>query len=121
MASRVIYTPYIPKQIEIPESIAVQPIPISLPKSDGEGAIPGEELLVRYNLGTPAQETETSKQESLPSITWSANSPKIAGTYKDRNKFISDLTSAYEKELENRGLSKEYAKYIVAQDALESN
>lgn len=35
--------------------------------------------------------------------------------------FVSDLTTAYEKELETRGLSKDYAKYIVAQDAHESN
>lgn len=121
MPGKITYTPFIPK-FEIPESQAIAPIPISFPKNNPKGAIPGEQLVVKYNLNP---EREQVQNEETP-ITWSklqlhSNKPTIAGTYNDKNKFVSDLSQAYEKELESRGLSKDYAKYIVAQDALESN
>ena len=43
-----------------------------------------------------------------------------AKIYSDKKKFKSDLKAAYEKDLSARGISTEYADYIVAQDALES-
>lgn len=51
MPGKITYTPFIPK-FEIPESQAVAPIPISLPKDNPEGVIPGEPLRVRYDLST---------------------------------------------------------------------
>lgn len=136
--SRVIYTPFISKpikisEIEIPESIVNQPIPISFPKDDPEGVIPGEPLKAKYDLSTkyepqyPIGEKEdyNTVEKSDKPIEWvfelGTLKPKIGNTYSDRKEFVKDLTNAYEKELESRGLSKEYAKYIVAQDALESD
>ena len=135
--SRVIYTPFISKpikvsEIEVPESIVNKPIPISFPKDDPEGVIPGEPLKARYNLSAkyepqyPIGEKEdyNTVEKSDKPIEWKFElgilKPKIGNTYSDRKEFVKDLTNAYEKELESRGLSKEYAKYIVAQDALES-
>lgn len=125
MAGKITYTPFVPK-FEIPESQATLPIPISLPISEYRGTdpdrevipvqIPGEELEVKFDL---SQKPEAKQEPS--SVKWQVRIPEIKGTYKDRNKFVSDLTKAYEQELESRGLSKDYAKYIVAQDALESN
>lgn len=40
--------------------------------------------------------------------------------YKDSNKFKKELTEAYTKALKSRGMDTRYAKYLVAQDALES-
>lgn len=40
--------------------------------------------------------------------------------YKDSNKFKKELTEAYTKALAARGMNTKYAKYLVAQDALES-
>jgi peptidoglycan hydrolase FlgJ len=40
--------------------------------------------------------------------------------YTDKNEFISDMMDAYTKELSSRGIDTNYAKYLVAQDALES-
>lgn len=40
--------------------------------------------------------------------------------YTDKNEFISDMMNAYTKELSSRGIDTNYAKYLVAQDALES-
>lgn len=37
------------------------------------------------------------------------------------NNFKSKMMSTYEKILKEKGISKDYAKYLVAQDALESN
>lgn len=136
--SKVIYTPFISKpikvsEIKIPESIVNQPIPISFPKDDPEGVIPGEPLKAKYDLSTkhepqyPVGEKEdyNTVEKSDNPIEWRFElgvlKPKIGNTYSDRKEFVKDLTNAYEKELESRGLSKEYAKYIVAQDALESD
>lgn len=125
MAGKITYTPFVPK-FEIPESQAIQPIPLSFPTSGYRGVdpdqevipvqIPGEELEIKYDL---SRKPETKQETS--SVTWQVQIPEIKGTYKDKNKFVADLTKAYEQELESRGLSKDYAKYIVAQDALESN
>ena len=40
--------------------------------------------------------------------------------YSDKKKFKADLKASYEKELRARGISIDYADYMVAQDALES-
>jgi hypothetical protein len=51
---KIIYTPFISKRadIEIPESIVNRPIPISFPKDNPEGVIPGEPLKAKYDLST---------------------------------------------------------------------
>ena len=41
--------------------------------------------------------------------------------YSDRADFVRDLTNAYASALTKAGISTDYAKYLVAQDALESN
>lgn len=40
--------------------------------------------------------------------------------YSNRTDFVSDMMNAYTKELASRGIDTNYAKYLVAQDALES-
>lgn len=61
----------------------------------------------------PAQETSAPPVQK-PVVTTEG---KI---YNDRSAFVRDMTAAYEKELESRGIDKQYAKYLVAQDSLES-
>ena len=41
--------------------------------------------------------------------------------YKTKKEFIDEMTNAYTKELLSRGLDPIFAKYLVAQDGLESN
>lgn len=41
--------------------------------------------------------------------------------YKTKKEFIDEMTNAYTKELLSRGLDPMFAKYLVAQDGLESN
>ena len=41
--------------------------------------------------------------------------------YTNKQEFVKDMTAAYTKALAARGISTDYAKMLVAQDALESN
>ena len=41
--------------------------------------------------------------------------------YTDKQEFVKDMTAAYTKALAARGISTDYAKMLVAQDAIESN
>ena len=127
MENKVIYTPFISKPFELPESQAIAPIPISFPISEYRGANPDREVVPIHNVViTPKQEEskpskikDSSKETPL---NWAREqlSSKSDKKYSDKKKFKEDLKNAYEKELTSRGISKEYADYIVAQDALES-
>lgn len=54
----------------------------------------------------PVQETAESKNGKI---------------YTNQRDFVEDMTAAYTKALAARGISTDYAKMLVAQDALESN
>lgn len=41
--------------------------------------------------------------------------------YTNKQEFVKDMTAAYTKALAARGISTDYAKMLVAQDAIESN
>ena len=56
------------------------------------------------------QQTHTKKTES-----------KNGKIYTNPQDFVKDMTEAYTKALTARGISTDYAKMLVAQDALESN
>ena len=126
MAGKITYTPFISKPI--PESSALSPIPISFPISEYQGADPDKEVIpIQY---TPSKtESEPEGEQSNP-FKWARltlhSTPEIieetksGKTYSDKKKFKTDLKSAYEKELQARGISTDYADYMVAQDALES-
>lgn len=123
--NKITYTPFISKPI--PESSALSPIPISFPISEYQGADPDREVIpVQYTLPKTESEVEITTEESPNPFKWarltlhSAPETKSGKIYSDKKKFKADLKSAYEKELQARGISTEYADYMVAQDALES-
>lgn len=58
---------------------------------------------------------------SLPAEEEPIEIPAEEIKYSNRSDFVRDLTRAYETALTNAGISTDYAKYLVAQDALESN
>ena len=129
MAGKITYTPFISKPI--PESSALSPIPISFPISEYQGADPDREVIpIQYAPSKPKSEIETTTEEPSNPFKWARltlhSTPKVieeaksGKTYSDKKKFKSDLKSAYEKELQARGVSTDYADYMVAQDALES-
>ena len=127
--NKITYTPFISKPI--PESSALSPIPISFPISEYQGADPDREVIpIQYTPSKTESEIETTTEESSNPFKWARltlhSTPEITEetksgkTYSDKKKFKSDLKSAYEKELQARGISTDYADYMVAQDALES-
>ena len=141
MAGKITYTPFISKSI--PESSALSPIPISFPISEYRGADPDREVIsIQYipskkdaKKETPAENSnsfewarlklqsdpEVKQEEQKPIEPKQEEGKKNRGKrYSDKKKFKSDLKSAYEKELQARGISTDYADYMVAQDALES-
>ena len=123
MAGKITYTPFISKPI--PESSALSPIPISFPISEYQGADPDREIIpIQYTSPKTESEVETATEESPNPFKWARltlhSTPKSGKIYSDKKKFKSDLKSAYEKELQARGISTDYADYMVAQDALES-
>ena len=63
------------------------------------------------------QDTTESEQQTHMKKTESKNG-KI---YTNPQDFVKDMTEAYTKALTARGISTDYAKMLIAQDALESN
>jgi hypothetical protein len=126
---KITYTPFISKPI--PESSVLSPIPISFPISKYRGAEPDREVIpIQYTPSKSELEVETTTEESPNPFKWARltlhSTPEVieeaksGKTYSDKKKFKSDLKAAYEKELQARGISVDYADYMVAQDALES-
>ena len=68
----------------------------------------------------PVQETVQAEtvSEQIPQDTTDSKSGKI---YTNKQDFVRDMTTAYTKALAAKGISTDYAKMLVAQDALESN
>lgn len=61
----------------------------------------------------PISEQQRHAQEAVES--------KNGKIYTNQRDFVEDMTAAYTKALAARGISTDYAKMLVAQDALESN
>lgn len=68
----------------------------------------------------PLEDTEVAIIPMYPDIVVTDESSN-GRIFKTREEFISTLSAAYEKELRKQGISTDYVKYLVAQDALESN
>lgn len=68
----------------------------------------------------PVQETVQAKtiSEQIPQDTTESKNGKV---YTNKQDFVRDMTTAYTKALAARGISTDYAKMLVAQDAIESN
>ena len=72
----------------------------------------------KRTINEPVQETVQAKTVSTPIPSISEPQGKI---YTNKQEFVKDMTAAYTKALSARGISTDYAKMLVAQDALESN
>ena len=67
------------------------------------------------------QETITQTQQPLTQETTPKTGSDSEKIYTNPQDFVKDMTAAYTKALAARGISTDYAKMLVAQDALESN
>lgn len=76
----------------------------------------------KRTINEPVQETVQAKPVSEQQIhTQEAVESKNGKIYTNQRDFVEDMTAAYTKALAARGISTDYAKMLVAQDALESN
>ena len=89
-------------------------------------------ILRNRNEEKPVQETAQAHTVYSPlvvSTDASQKSAQVKGNpvksegkiYTSKQEFVKDMTAAYTKALAARGISTDYAKMLVAQDAIESN
>lgn len=89
-------------------------------------------ILRNRNEEKPVQETAQANTVYNPlviSTDASQKSTQVKGNpvksegkiYTSKQEFVKDMTAAYTKALAARGISTDYAKMLVAQDAIESN
>ena len=94
---------------------------------NSEVSTPQEETTQSENsskrtINEPVQETVQAKPVSEQQIhTQEAVESENGKIYTNQRDFVEDMTAAYTKALAARGISTDYAKMLVAQDALESN
>lgn len=94
---------------------------------NSEVSTPQEETTQSENsskrtINEPVQETVQAKPISEQQMhTQEAVESKNGKIYTNQRDFVKDMTAAYTKALAARGISTDYAKMLVAQDALESN
>lgn len=94
---------------------------------NSEVSTPQEETAQSENsskrtINEPVQETVQAKPISEQQMhTQEAVESKNGKIYTNQRDFVEDMTAAYTKALAARGISTDYAKMLVAQDALESN
>ena len=94
---------------------------------NSEVSTPQEETAQSENsskrtINEPVQETVQAKPISEQQMhTQEAAESKNGKIYTNQRDFVEDMTAAYTKALAARGISTDYAKMLVAQDALESN
>ena len=76
----------------------------------------------KRTINEPVQETVQAKPISEQQMhAQEAVESKNGKIYTNQRDFVEDMTAAYTKALAARGISADYAKMLVAQDALESN
>ena len=76
----------------------------------------------KKTINEPVQETVQAKPISEQQMHAQETVEKKKGKiYTNQRDFVEDMTAAYTKALAARGISTDYAKMLVAQDALESN
>lgn len=76
----------------------------------------------KRTINEPVQETVQAKPISEQQMhAQEALESKNGKIYTNQRDFVEDMTAAYTKALAARGISTDYAKMLVAQDALESN
>lgn len=115
-------TPYEGPTFELP-SIAMEPEPLPINKLEANRRKVVEQI---EKLESSPEVTEEPSKEPLPVFKETEEaketSVKLPETgIKTKEDFVKTMTPAFENALKSKGLDTKYAKYLVAQSALESN
>ena len=105
-----------PATTTVPDLATLIPV---LPTSKKSKEVPIQEIVqdnpisvqTAQNIAKPEQRVDAQEVEEL----------KEGKVYTNPQDFVKDMTDAYIKVLTAKGISTDYAKMLVAQDALESN
>lgn len=115
-------TPYEGPTFELP-SIAIEPEPLPINKLEANRRKVVEQI---EKLESNPEVTEEPSKEPFPvskeTEETKETSVKLPETgIKTKEDFVKTMTPAFENALKSKGLDTKYAKYLVAQSALESN
>ena len=91
-------------------------IPV-LPTSKKSKEEPIQETVQTESVQTAQNTAKPEQRVDAQEVT----EPKEGKVYTNPQDFVKDMTAAYTKALTAKGISTDYAKMLVAQDALESN
>ena len=89
----------------------------TLPTSKKSEEVPIQEIVQTESIQTAQNTAKPEQRVDVQEVT----EPKEGKVYTNPQDFVKDMTDAYTKALTAKGISTEYAKMLVAQDALESN
>lgn len=93
----------------------------SLPEPSASGSVPQNSSETPEDSSESSPETPEEPQNFFTIPIWDVSSTaSTSKIYENRSDFVLDLSKAYTAELKRRGIDTKYAKYLIAQDALES-
>ena len=103
-----------PATTTVPDLATLIPV---LPTSKKSEEIPIQEIVQTESIQTAQNTAKPEQRVDAQEVT----EPKEGKVYTNPQDFVKDMTDAYIKVLTAKGISTDYAKMLVAQDALESN
>ena len=93
-------------------------IPV-LPTSKKSEEVPTQEIVQSNPISVQTTQNTAKPEQRVDAQ--EVTEPKEGKVYTNPQDFVKDMTEAYTKVLTAKGISTDYAKMLVAQDALESN
>ena len=98
----------------VPDLVTLIP---TLPTSKKSEEVPIQEIVQTESIQTAQNTAKPEQRVDAQEVA----EPKEGKVYTNPQDFVKDMTDAYIKVLTAKGISTDYAKMLVAQDALESN
>ena len=122
-AQKSVWAKAVSKPAEVVSKSATTTVPdlatliSTLPTSKKSKEEPIQETVQTESVQTAQNTTKPEQQISAQEV----EELKEGKVYTNPQDFVKDMTEAYTKVLTAKGISTDYAKMLVAQDALESN
>ena len=105
-----------PATTTVPDLATLIPV---LPTSKKSEEVPIQEIVQDNPISVQTAQNTAKPEQRVDAQ--EVTEPKEGKVYTNPQDFVKDMTDAYIKVLTAKGISTDYAKMLVAQDALESN
>ncbi len=122
-AQKSVWAKAVSKPVEVVSKSATTTVPDlvtlipTLPTSKKSEEVPIQEIVQTESIQTAQNTAKPEQRVDAQEVA----EPKEGKVYTNPQDFVKDMTDAYIKVLTAKGISTDYAKMLVAQDALESN